>query len=180
MAAPRQVRSARRRRRVVYDSPRVVPSGWQADRPADLRATQPSGPRLGDTGPDQGYALTLTGRFDDRLRLAQGEVAADVHAGCVEVAMKRASLFGRAPVIYDLEVAYTIWGYFDAAPPPELVEVRRRAFEGAAEAHHYTARRKLAAMVRPAALELPPADAVRLYEADWRQAVSQLEEHNDG
>ncbi len=161
----------------------MVPSSWQADRPADLAGAQPSGPALGDTGPDQGYALTLTAAFDDALVLADGETADDVHAGCVEIALKRASAFGRAPVIYDLEVAYTIWGYFDPAPPAELVELRRRAFTGVADAHHYTSRRALAAMVAPEALLVSPTDAMRRYEADWRQSLtpaSTTKEHSHG
>lgn len=180
MAAPRQVRSTKRRRRVVYDSPQIVPSGWQADRPADLAAAQPSGPTLGDAGPDQGYALTLTANFDDRVHLESGEQLDDVHAGCVEVAVKRASLFGRAPMIYDLEVAYTLWGYLDPSPPTELVDLRRDMFRGAADAHHYTSRRRLAARCARWALELTPADAAAQYEADWQQSLSPTEEHGLG
>ncbi len=63
-------------------------------------------------------------------------------AGCTAVALRRASLFGRAPVIHDLRIAFTIWGYLDAAPPAELVELRRPLFEGVANSlHHYEERR---------------------------------------
>ena len=37
-------------------------------------------------------------------------------AGCVPIAMKRAALYGRAPMIYDLELAFTLWGYLGARP----------------------------------------------------------------
>src|SRR5439155_31489 len=78
------------------------PGHWKADRPADLRGGQPRGPMFGDPGPDQGYALVLARRFEDRLQLTEGEHREDVVAGCVGVANKRSSLLGRAPVIYDL------------------------------------------------------------------------------
>ena len=59
------------------------PGHWKADRPADLKGAQPVGPMLGRPGPDQGYALLLAHRFEDRLVLADGEHAEDVIAGCV-------------------------------------------------------------------------------------------------
>ncbi|MBV8303119.1 MAG: hypothetical protein JOZ04_02840, partial [Acidimicrobiia bacterium] len=50
------------------------PGHWTADRPADLRAAgRPLGPKFGRPGPDQGYALTLAHRFEERLQLAEGE-----------------------------------------------------------------------------------------------------------
>ena len=82
----------------------------------------------------------LVRRFADRLELAPGEHAHDVEAGCVGVAMSRASLFGRAPVIHDLELAFTVWGYLGGAPP-ELVTYRQPLFSGAS--HHYWDQRKI-------------------------------------
>ena len=77
---------------------------------------------MGRQGPDQGYALLLARRFADRLELAPDEHAEDAVAGCMVVAMARASLFGRAPVIHDLDLAFTLWGYLGGAPP-ELVDL---------------------------------------------------------
>src|SRR5947209_6526587 len=97
--------------------PIPAPGPWKADRPADLRpGGQPHGAKFGSPGPDQGYALTLARRFDDRLVLVEGEQKDDVVAGCLGVATKRSSLFGRAPVIYDLELAFSLWGFLAAAP----------------------------------------------------------------
>ena len=63
---------------------------------------------MGSQGPDQGFALRLARAFRSRLRLGPGEHVADVVVGCVGVALKRAALFGRAPVADDLEaVSYT-------------------------------------------------------------------------
>lgn len=51
------------------------------------------------------------------------------------LAMRRAALFGRAPVVHDVRRALEIWGLLDEQPPAELVERRRRLFAGAA--HDY-------------------------------------------
>src|SRR3954452_3287710 len=97
---------------------RLPPSGaWRADRPADLdRPGMPTGPRLGSHGPDLGYGIKLARMLVDRVRLTDGETMDDAVAGAFATGSKRSSLFGRAPVIYDFELAYTLWGFFDGAP----------------------------------------------------------------
>ena len=72
--------------------------------------------------------------FRDRLHLAPGESADDALAGCFAVGGPPGGSFGRAPVIYDMELAYTVWGYLGDAPP-DLVEFRADLFPGAA--HDY-------------------------------------------
>jgi len=145
-----------------------APEPWTPSRPAELRgATQPEGPRLGSPGPDQGYALTLAARFADELVLATGEHAADALAGATAVALRRAALFGRAPVVYDLEHALTLWGFLDDAPE-DLVAFRAPLFRGAAE--DYWARRAIAHRVPEATLRLAPGQvADRL--GDWRELL---------
>jgi len=136
---------------------------WFADRPGDLRGPGlPEGRNFGNPGPDLGYGLKLARSFADRLVLAEGEHAEDAVAGCFAVATKRASLFGRAPVIYDLELAFTVWGFLSDAPA-ELVEARKRLFAEAS--HHYEATRAIADAVPDSTLRLSPADA---RTADWR------------
>jgi len=145
-----------------------VPHSWHQDRPAELlRPDRPTGPRFGTPGPDQGYALKLAHRFEDRLRLAPGESAEDAEAGCVAVALCRAALFGRAPVVYDLEHAFTLWGFLGEAPA-DLVEHRRPLFSAAA--HHYEAKREIADRVPEATLRLTPAQ-VRESLAGWRAVL---------
>ena len=143
------------------------PRPWMADRPADLQRGQPVGPKLGRPGPDQGYLLKLAERFNDRVQLADGEHADDAIAGCVSVALRRAALFGRAPVAKDLEMALTLWGFLGGAPD-ELVEFRHRLFAGAA--HHYWDQRAVTDLVPDETLKLTSAQvAERL--ADWRQLL---------
>ena len=128
MAAPQFVPTAPSTRRVVRVT-RQRSDGWIADRPGELTGRQP-GDRLGYQGPDQGYALTIAERVAARMTAPAGESPADAIRGCLGVALRRASMFGRAPVIHDLNIASTIWGFFDPSPPAELVELRRRMFEG--------------------------------------------------
>jgi len=142
--------------------------GWTATRPADLPGRQPSGAYFGNQGPDQGYGLVLAARFHDRLLLTEGEDGHDVVAGCLGVGLARASLFGRAPVIYDYELAYGVWGYLDAAPD-DLLAFRKPLFAGAG--HHYWDQRQIVDLVPEATLRLKPAD-VRRRLGEWRTLLA--------
>lgn len=167
MAAPEYVPRPPTETVRSYGSPDHVPPHWMATRPGDIVDTgQPRGAAFGYQGPDLGYVLTLVHRFDDRLRLTPGEHRDDVDAGCATVAMKRSSLFGRAPVIHDLEIAYRVWGYLDDAPD-ELVELRTRVFEGVADAHHYAELRTLVAAVPEATLRRTPEQVAQAYDDGW-------------
>ena len=75
---------------------------------------------FGYPGPDQGYVLRLVRLFEERLHLTAGAQPADVVAGVVAVALKRASLCGRAPVTEDLRVAFDLFGFLTPEPsdPP--------------------------------------------------------------
>lgn len=149
---------------------RLPPSRhWTATRPADLQNGQPRGAKLGDPGPDQGYALLLAERMHDRVRVNDGESADDAMAGAVAVALKRASRFGRAPVIHDIELALRLWGYLDESPPSDLVEFRRRLFGGAA--HHYWDQRAITDAVPESTLLLTP-DKVAQRRSDWRSLLT--------
>jgi hypothetical protein len=146
------------------------PGHWKADRPADLPARgQPHGPKFGSPGPYQGYALTLARRFDDRLVLSAGEHKDDIVAGCLGVATKRSSLFGRAPVIYDVELAFTLFGFLSDPAPEYIVEFRKPLFEGAR--HHYWDQRQISDLVPDATLRLTPQQ-VRERLSQWREQLS--------
>jgi len=142
-----------------------APSGWLGDRPAELDDHQPVGPELGRPGPDQGFALKLATRFHDRLQLAAGEKHHDVVAGCVGVAMARASVFGRAPVVHDLDVAFRLWGYLGDAPE-ELVALRMRLFEACG--HHYSDQRAIVDHVPEATLRLTHGEVAARFPSQWR------------
>lgn len=146
-----------------------VPTVWTQSRPSELLGTaRPQGARFGVPGPDQGFALRLARRFEDWLILADGESIEDAMVGCTAVAMRRCARFGRAPVIFDLEFAYTLWGFLGGAPA-DLVEARGPLFRSAA--HHYEAQRAIASAVNEEALALTP-EAVAARLDRWRDLLT--------
>jgi hypothetical protein len=149
------VRSTQR----AYSSPRRRLGSWHADRPGEVTEGQPRGERLGSQGPDQGYALRLAHGFTAQLQLGDGEHTADVIAGCVSVALKRAALFGRAPMVSDLELAFGIFGFLDEVPTGERLDERRSLFAEASHHHHYAEVRRIADQVPEGVLVLGMDDA---------------------
>ena len=144
------------------------PARWRATRPGDFveqKALQPTGPTLGYQGPDLGYALKLAEDFQARLKLGPAENAHDAVGGIIGIAMRRASMYGRAPVIYDLEVAFGMWGYLTDDPPADLAAYRRHLVQ--AIAHDYARRREIADRVPEATLRMAPAQVLERV-ADWR------------
>ena len=167
MAAPEYVPHPPHEKARVYSSPPWGGDEWLADRPAELDAGQPLGPRLGYPGPDQGFAMTLAEPFAERLVLTPGERVEDAVAGCTGVALKRASLFGRAPMVHDLTSAFTIWGFL-ATADAELVRLRKPLFDEVANVHHYMERRKIADLVPQAVLRLRHDEIAKVAAQDWR------------
>lgn len=168
MSAPTHV-PGRVNEKTVYRSPPRRPESWTADRPGEvIGSPQPSGRALGNQGPDQGYVLKLAAGLRDELVLAPGEHAADALAGACAVALRRASIFGRAPMIGDLRLALTLFGYLGDAPD-ELVALRRERFD---EVHHstihYFAAREIADLVPEATLRMSPAEVAAACAADWK------------
>jgi hypothetical protein len=149
----------------VYVSPPWRPDSWMADRPAELDGRQPTGPRLGSPGPDQGYALKIAEPFRERLVLTAGESADDALGGCIAIAMRRASIFGRAPTVHDLTVAFSLWGFLGEAPA-ELTDRRRELFAGVGHLHHYMERRAIVDGAPEELLRLPHAEVAALPSND--------------
>ena len=152
-----------------YESPDHVPESWMPDRPGDIVGFQPKGERLGSPGPDQGFAIKIANSLRPKLHLQPGEDDADVMRGCLGVALRRASMFSRAPVVHDLTIAFTLWGYFSEAPPQELVDLRKPLFEGLRHvAHHYTESRILVDQVPSDTLRMTPAQVEAKFPGEWR------------
>jgi hypothetical protein len=152
-----------------YASPPYVPEPWTASRPADLTGRQPVGARLGYQGPDQGYGLKLATALRPAVQAQDGESVDDALAGATAIGMRRASVFGRAPVIHDLRIGLTIWGFLDPAAPEELVAERRPRFLGIRDtAHHYAQVRELVDLVPESTLRSTPEQVGAGYPANWR------------
>lgn len=110
----------------MEDLPRPVPRPaaprrWTPRRPGDMDgpADMPWGDHFGTPAPDAGYALRLV--RDQEPDLPSGESRADAEAAIAAVASARASHFGRAPTMKDVETAMVILGYDDEGVPRPLV-----------------------------------------------------------
>jgi hypothetical protein len=176
VAAPEHVPVDRNKFIRTYESPPRRPDPWLADRPGELLAGQPHGPSLGSPGPDQGYMLTLARQFTGKLVLHAGEHERDALAGGCAIGLKRASIMGRAPVVHDLTIALTIWGFLGEAPP-ELVAHRSHLFEEVAHPHQYTALRRLVDMVPERTLRMTPRQAAEAHRVDWRSLLAESAPH---
>ncbi|MGD0985526.1 MAG: hypothetical protein ABSA65_17205 [Acidimicrobiales bacterium] len=155
-----------------------APAAWTTHRPGESRPTpRPARqPGLGVPGPDQGYALALAGRFEDRLVLEPGERVEDVLAGAVAIALRRAAIFGRAPIAADIELALGLFKYIigdeGTWPSGDLVALRRERFEKAA--HDYWRRRALVDAIPEASFRLNPERLAKRLESEpgcWRELV---------
>ena len=113
--------------------------------------------------------MLLAQQFEDRLQLSEGERVEDAIPGCVGVALRRAALFGRAPVKTDLELAFTLYGFLGDAPD-ELVEWRKPLFQGTAKA--YLDQRAIVDRVAEVALRSPPGQAREALRSDGRSLFS--------
>jgi hypothetical protein len=141
---------------------------WFLDRPAEQTDLQASyAPRFGATGPDLGYGLKLARRLASRLQLAGDEHEHDVIAGGFATGSRRAAHFGRAPVIYDMEWAFGLWGYLGGAPT-DLIDWRRPLFQGAGE--DYWDQRRIVDAVRPEALALSPTEVLERITS-WKELL---------
>jgi len=151
----------------VRPADRLPPADrWYQDRPAEVgKPGPPMGGRFGNPGPDQGYGMLLAEQFEERLELAEGERAEDAIAGCLGVGLRRASLYGRAPIKPDFELAFTLWGFLGEAPD-ELVQMRRPFFQGTAKA--YLDQRAIADRVTDTTLRSTPAEVRERLRSDWR------------
>ena len=170
MAAPRFAPTPTTEDVRAYASPPHVPDSWMPDRPGEIDGPQPTGTRLGSQGPDQGYALVLARRLAPKIQLQPGERLDDAVRGSLGIALRRASMFSRAPVVHDLTIAFTIWGWFDAQPPAELVERRRELFSGVGNVVHHSAEsRAIVDLVPEDTLRATPDGVRAAYPARWRE-----------
>jgi hypothetical protein len=147
-----------------------TPGDWRQNRVSEmLSPVHPRGRDLGVPGPDQGYALLVAHElFADRLELSPGVTTEDALVGCAAVASARASLFGRAPVGKDVELALILFGFLGGAPP-DLIAWRTPLFQAAA--HHYRQQRRIVEAVPESTLRMTPVQT-RAQISNWRALVS--------
>ena len=181
MAAPEYVpvdrQPARARLPLAAPARRVVaarpPGRGDRRRPAARRAPRQPGPRPG-----------LRAHAGPPLR---GQAHADRRAstrrtpwpGAVGVALKRASLFGRAPIVHDLTVALTIWGFLG-----EAAARARRAAQATSSRRcgTRTTTRSCASSSTSCprtTLRRTPAQVTEAHRADWRSLLGEPSPRGD-
>ncbi len=141
--------------------------GRRGSRPGELGPVWPSGRFLGTPGPDVGFGYTLASRAKDRLRVGPHESPSDAVSVVAEIAMRRAALFGRAPVVGDINVALTLLGY-DGGVDPEFVEQRTALVHGAD--HEYAVRRSIVDSVPEEVLRVAVTD-IAARASEWRSTM---------
>lgn len=166
MAQPAFVPQSPPTGRPFYESPQRIRGTWKLDRPGDIASASPSLTSGNFQGPDQGYALLLADRFRSAVKLpADSSLSVEVALkGCVAVALKRASLLGRAPVASDIEVALAIWGFLHDHPAEDLASLRHDHFVGLDHEEHKIL--DLLARCSESVLASPTAEIHELIEAD--------------
>jgi hypothetical protein len=171
VAAPEYVPQKAMKHVRSYESPPRQPQSWRPDRPGDSDTGFERGDRFGAQGPDQGYVYVLARRFEGQLQLAADEREEDALVGCTGVALKRASLFGRAPVVHDMTVALTVWGFLGDAPP-DLIAFRQPLFAEVASPYHYPEQRRVVDLVPDDVLRRTPDEIAEAHRSDWRSLLS--------
>lgn len=149
-----------------YKSPTRRPGSWVADRPGEIGGLQPQGERLGSPGPDQGFVDHLLDTVEDGLVAGPHEHVADLRAAVGAVALKRASLYGRAPVIHDVTAAITLLGFDKPAPSGEAGERRALLLAECHHPHFYVRLREIADKVPAEALKRPISE-ITAAVAEW-------------
>lgn len=127
--------------------------------------------RVGTIGPDSGFAFRLARSVFDQLHLGSVD-RDDAASGAVGVGMKRAALFARGPVIHDVTVGFTVFGFFDESPDPELVAWREKAFAQISSPHHYFERQAVIDRVPDEVLLAPHSTIIATYQSDWRRNLT--------
>lgn len=114
---------------------------------------------VGAPCPGEGYALKLVREKSAKIELAEGEDHEDVAVGMSVIIGKRAGVFGRSPITYDVDFFVKLFG-FDGSADASLVDFRRMYFKGAA--HNYVVQRQLADAIPDSTLKLT-IDALASY-----------------
>lgn len=106
---------------------------------------------LGSPGPGGGFAIRLVADQWPKMVLSDGEGHEDVEIGLGILISKRASLYGRSPISYDVDFFVKLFG-FDGSAGVSLVDFRKMFFRGAA--HGYIVQRQIADAVPNSTLRL--------------------------
>lgn len=169
MAAPKFAPVSATESPRTYESPQHVPDSWQPGRPGEIDGKQPRGAGLGFQGPDQGYILTLARVARNKIKVQPGESVDDAIRGSIGIALRRASMYGRAPVMHDLTFALTMWGWLIDDVPADLLARRKELFVGVGDAaHSYYEVREIVGLVPETTYQLTIDQLTASTPMSWR------------
>ena len=107
---------------------RSCPTAWMPGPPGGDHRLPAGGAAPRAPGPGPGLrASSWPRRSPTGSTSSPGSASTTPSAARLGIALRRASEFSRAPVIHDLTIAFTIWGFLDPAPPAELAGRLRTA-----------------------------------------------------
>lgn len=106
---------------------------------------------LGSPGPGGGFAIRLVTDQWSKIVLTDGEEHHDIEIGLGVLIAKRASLYGRSPISYDVDFFVKLFGFDGSAGAP-IVDFRKMFFKGAA--HSYIVQRQIADSIPESTMRL--------------------------
>lgn len=133
-----------------------VSNSWIGPRAGVITPSDRSKRRLvGAPCPGEGYAFKLARERLSKVELREGEDHEDVLVGISMIVGKRAGLFGRSPIAFDVEFFIRLFG-FDGTADASLEEFRKMFFKGAA--HNYVVQRQLSDALPESTLKMTTAE----------------------
>lgn len=138
----------------------------QSHRLAQKSYLRAPGRFLGTPGPSQGFGLKLVKQKLSKIVLVDTEEIEDVVHGLSVLVNKRASLFSRSPIAYDVDFFIKLFG-FDGTQDFELLEFRKIFFKGAS--HSYLVQRQIADVIPDSTLRMTLKDLSD--SPNWRALI---------
>ena len=165
---PASISEAPRHKQSLPAGITVPPSRpWRGGRPGEVGTEIPAGNFAGNPSPNGGFSISLAHRQRDGWTIGPHEYIGDATAVVAEIAMKRASQFGRAPMKGDVDIAVALLGYDGTADAAFVV--RRSSLVHDAD-RHYEPRRAAVDLV-PADLLCNPDALIVAQIAAWRSSL---------
>ena len=134
---PKRIDSPRHDQNMPEGIETPAPKVWKAVRPGDSKNKSKAADNklIGHAGPNSGFAMTLAARQSKEFVLASNEHSHDVEVILAEIAMRRASHFGRAPIRADIDFASHLFG-FDVQPAKGIEDWRPNLVAGLGHEEH--------------------------------------------
>ena len=113
--------------------------------------------------------MTLARLARNKIKVQPGESVDDAIRGSIGIALRRASMYGRAPVMHDLTFALTMWVWLIDDVPADLLARRKELFVGVGDAaHSYYETREIVGLVPETTYQLTINQLTAITPMSWR------------